>query len=167
MKNTITIFLLFFVSMAVIAQDTELSIFENLVNKTWKAHGNWGDGSKFMQEITFKYDLEKTIITAKSKGFIDKEQTQIGDRNVGVRKFDTASKTIKFWEFDVFGGVTEGKVIAEGKNIIYQYQYGTSVVTDMWEYVNDNTYNFKVGTYEKGVWKQIYLSTQFVKQTKE
>ncbi len=149
------------------AQNTELSIFENLVGKTWKAEGKWGDGSKFMQEITFKYDLEKTIITARSKGFIDKEQTQMGDRNMGIRKFDSATKTIKFWEFDVFGGVTEGNVSVEGKNIIYQYKYGTSVVTDMWEYVDDSTYNFKVGTYEKGEWKQVFLNTQFVKQTKE
>ncbi|MCL6293602.1 hypothetical protein [Jejuia spongiicola] len=167
MKRIVVIFLIVFMPIVTMGQSAELSIFENLIDKTWKADGNWGDGSKFIQEITFKYDLEKTIIIADSKGFIDKEQTQIGDRNMGIRKFDAASKTIKFWEFDVFGGVTEGTVLAEGKNIIYQYQYGTSVVTDMWEYVNDNTYNFKVGTYEKGVWKQVYLSTQFIRQTKE
>lgn len=166
MKNIITIFLIAFTPIVAMAQKGNLSIFDNLINKTWKAEGNWGDGSKFHQQTTFEYDLEKAIITAKSKGYIDKKQTQIGDRNLGIRKFDTVSKTIKFWEFDAFGGVTEGKVFAEGKNIVYQYKYGESLVTDMWEYVNDNTYNFKVGAYEDGTWKQLYLSTQFIKQTK-
>ena len=167
MKNLIAVLFFSCISTLVIGQDSELMIFDNLIGKTWKAEGIWGDGSKFIQEVYFEYDLENTLVTAKSKGFIDKEQTKIGDRNLGIRKFDKESNTIKFWEFDVFGGVTEGKVFTEGKNIVYQYKYGTSVVTDMWEYVDSSTYNFKVGSYVDGKWNQIYLSTKFVEQTKE
>ncbi|WP_281991440.1 hypothetical protein [Aquimarina aggregata] len=161
MKNVFVI-LLFFVSIKVFNQDSKLSMFDNLVEKTWKAEGNWGDGSKFVQEIKFEYSLDSTLVITNAIGFVDKEQTKLGKRNHGIRQFDKESNSIKFWEFDVFGGLTEGVVFSKDKNIIYQYEYGGSNVTDMWEYVNDSTYNFKVGNYKDGVWKQLYLSTQFI-----
>ncbi|MEM6720550.1 MAG: hypothetical protein AAF611_14580 [Bacteroidota bacterium] len=164
MKIKLLLLATFFSLTLSFAQNSKLAIFDNLVSKTWKAEGKWGDGSKFVQEITFTYSLNKTIVLAESIGFVDKAQTKLGPRNHGVRQFDTKTNTIKFWEFDIFGGLTEGTVVAEGKNIIYQYKYGNAVVTDMWEYVDDSTYNFKVGNYENGEWKQVYLSTQFVEK---
>ncbi len=139
-----------------------LKKMEPLMGKTWSATGNWGDGSKFKQEITFSYGLDSTLVFAKSKGFTNKEQTEYGDRNHGIRKYDTASNSYKFWEFDVFGGVTHGSLVFEGNNILYHYVYGGNTITDAWEYVDPNTYNFKVGNYENGEWKQVYLNTQFV-----
>ncbi len=160
MKNRILLFFLF-VSVLGFCQNSNLSIFDNLISKTWKADGNWTNGSKFKQEITFKYALDNTIIITNSTGYIDQEQTKLGLRNHGVRQFDEKSKHIKFWEFDVFGGLTTGTVFAKGKNIMYQYKYGNSMVTDMWEYINDTTYNFKVGIYKNDIWEQLFLSTQF------
>ncbi len=157
--NTL-IFLLAIIQIS-FSQNTSMSIFDNLVGKTWQAEGKWGDGSKFKQEITLEYSLDKNLVVTKSKGFTDQEQTKYGDRNHGIRKYDEASKSLKFWEFDVFGGVTEGTISSEGKNIMYQYEYGGSKVTDLWEYVDDHTYNFKVGNYADGKWKQVYLNTQF------
>jgi len=143
------------------AQESPLAVFDNLLSKNWKAEGTWGNGSKFKQEITFEKGLKENIIIPKSKGFTNKEQTEYGWRNHGIRQYDAASKGIKFWEFDVFGGVTEGKVWTEDQSLYYQYQYGESIVTDAWEYVDDWTYDFKVGEYEDGNWKQTYLSTPF------
>lgn len=160
MKNTLYL-LCFFISITSCAQESPLSIFDNLIGKTWKAEGSWGDGSKFSQETEFNYSLDRTIVVVKSTGFIDKEQTELGSRNHGIRQYDKETQSIKFWEFDIFGGLTKGKVFTVGKNIFYQYTYGTSIVTDMWEYVDESTYNFKVGDYENGEWKQVYLSTQF------
>ena len=147
-------------------QKSKLSIFDNLVAKKWKAEGNWEDGSKFKQELKINYSLDSTIIIVNSTGFIDKEQTKLGLRNHGIRQYDEQSKSLKFWEFDTFGGRTEGIILSEGKNIIYQYNYGDSILTDMWEYIDDSTYNFKVGDYKNGVWIQLYLSSQF-KEFKE
>ena len=144
-----------------IGQNTSLSMFDNLVGKTWKAEGSWRNGSKFYQEIDFKYSLDSSIVLSESIGFVDEKQTELGKRNHGIRQYDKNSKTVKFWEFDVFGGLTEGEVFNEGKSVFYQYKYGHSRVTDMWEYVNDSNYNFKVGEYIKGKWSQIYLTTQF------
>ncbi|NJB69542.1 acetyl esterase/lipase [Saonia flava] len=160
MKTNIFVILIL-LPLFINGQNSQLSLFDNLVGKTWEADGNWEDGSIFKQEIEFKYSLEGTIVVASSKGFINKEQTKIGLRNHGIKRFDKEAGQIKFWEFDVFGGLTEGEVSSQGKNIVYTYDYGDSVVTDMWEYVNDSTYNFKVGDYNDGNWKQIYLSTQF------
>ena len=146
------------------SQTSQLSIFDNLVGKTWQAEGNWSNGSRFFQEIRFEYSLDSAIVTSESIGFVDAEQTKLGKRNHGIRQLDKESNIIRFWEFDIFGGVTMGSVSVEGKNLLYQYDYGDSKLTDMWEHIDDSTYNFKVGEYLNGHWSQVYLSTQF-KQT--
>ena len=94
-------------------------------------------------------------------GFTDQAHTTFGERNHGVRKYDKTKDEILFWEFDVFGGTTNGVVKSINKNILYQYDYGGTMVTEIWEYVNENTYNFQVGKYNEGKWEQLYLSTQF------
>lgn len=161
MKSTLYIIVLIFLSNSTLAQTNALFGFDDLVNKTWLAEGNWGDGTLFKQEITFKYDLQKSIIITNSKGFIDKEQTKFDNRNHGIRQFNKTKNTIEFWEFDVFGGCTTGTVKFEGKNIHYTYQYNTSLLTEIWQYVDDKTYTFTIGSYKDGVWKQKYLETIF------
>ena len=160
MKSILLIITLAISSLA-FCQKSDLSSFNNLVNKTWKAEGKWGDGNSFKQEITFTYSSDSSIITTKTVGYLNKEQTELGQRNLGIRQVDDKTGVIKFGEYDIFGGLTEGTVTIKGKNIIYQYQYGKVSVTDIWEYVDENTYNFKVGDYKKGVWKDVFLRTQF------
>ncbi|WP_081894429.1 VOC family protein [Muricauda sp. MAR_2010_75] len=165
MKKTFLISLLFAGFFNLQAQKSELSVFEPLLGKTWKAEGTWGDGSKFKQETVFKYSLDSTLVLAESKGFTNQEQTAFGSRNHGIRKFDAESNSLTFWEFDVFGGVTTGTITTKGKDIIYTYDYGGSIVTDYWKYIDANTYGFTVGNYENGTWKQTYLQTQFKANT--
>lgn len=141
--------------------NNNLEGFENLINKTWTAYGKWGDGSQFKQEIFFEYSLKNQIIVAKSKGYTNLEQTEYGLRNFGIRKFDAKLNKVKFWEFDVFGNLTEGTVSFNENNIIYNYNYQGADVSDMWEYINDSLYNFKVGIYKDNNWKQVFLNTQF------
>lgn len=144
-------------------QDADFSIYNHLVNKTWKAEGTWGDGSAFKQEIVFRYSLDSNIVLAESMGYIDKAQSEFGLRNHGVRQFDPKSKKIKFWEFDVFGGITSGEITTTDNNLFHQYNYGGTLVSEIWEYVNDSTYNFIVGIYdeENKKWGQTFLKTQF------
>lgn len=142
----------------------QLSIFKNLIGKTWSAEGSWGDGNKFKQETFFEYGLDSTLVLAHSKGYTNKEQTIYGDRNHGIRKWNSEKGYLEFWEFDVFGGVTWGKIFVQGKNLRYEYIYGETLVSDYWEYVDDNTYNFIVGNFKDGEWKQIFLKTQFITQ---
>ncbi len=162
-RFTVLCFCTLFWASQLVAQG-QLKNFEPFIGKTWVASGQWGDGSKFKQEITFSYDLDSTLVLTKSKGFTNKEQTTYGDRNHGIRKFDAETNTLKFWEFDVFGGVTQGEVVFQGKNLYYRYDYEGTTVTDAWLYADAKTYNFKVGKYTDGVWEQTYLDTQFISE---
>jgi len=161
MKKCVILLVLHCFTAPVLGQKSPLELFDPLVTKTWEAEGKWGDGSDFKQKIKFAYELDSTLVIVRSIGFIDQEQTRLGPRNYGIRQFDKKSEQIKFWEFDVFGGLTEGIVFSEGKHIFYTYAYQGAQITEMWEYVDDGTYNFKVGEYNDGVWKQTYLNTQF------
>lgn len=144
-----------------ISQISELSNFENLTGKTWKAEGKWGDGTKFIQEINFEFSLDSTLIITNTRGPIDKNSTNLSPRSHGIRQSDKNTNGIKFWEFDRFGEVTKGTVFFDGNSIYYQYIYNGTILTDMWEFVDNSTYIFKVGNYKEGIWIQTYLSTQF------
>ena len=139
----------------------ELEGFNPLLGKTWVAKGQWGDGSKFMQEVTFSSKLNGKMITSESYGFTNQEQTEFGHRNHGIRKWNETSGQVEFTEHDVFGGTTEGVVRFEDDDIYYSYEYGGSKVTDAWIKLNDHTYQFKVGSFSNGNWNQVYLDTEF------
>lgn len=161
MKIKVILYAWLFIPMLCFGQKEALAAFNNLVDKTWAAEGKWGDGSLFKQEISFHFDLENTIIVTESKGFVDKAQTKFGNRNHGIRQYNKAENQIVFWEFDVFGGVTTGTVTIVGKNMMYTYKYGDSIITDLWEYIDDKTYRYVIGNYKDNTWKQVYLETVF------
>ena len=156
-----TFILIFILPILVYGQENKLNGFDNLVNKTWLADGEWSNGTQFKQEITFNYDLNKTIVVTNSKGFTNQAQTEYGNRNHGIRQYNAKENKIEFWEFDVFGGVTQGVVEFTDKHIYYNYKYGESMVTDCWEYIDDETYKFIVGSYKDGKWEAVYLQTEF------
>lgn len=160
-KNTVCFLCFILMSVTITAQNNALLGFENLVNKTWFADGEWSNGTKFKQEVSYTFDLNRTIVITNSKGFVNQEQTKFGNRNHGIRQYNSKTKTIEFWEFDVFGDLTKGTVELKDKNIFYHYKYGESNVTDCWEYINDNIYKFTVGNYVDGEWKAVYLQTEF------
>ena len=160
------VILLFLMPVALMAQDNSLTIFKSLEKYTWKAEGKWGDGSSFKQEISLKFSLNDKLVIVESLGFTNEEQTEFGLRNHGIRQYDEKSKTIRFWEFDVFGNTTEGTVEIDGKNLKYKYDYGGTFVTEMWIYKNEQSYDFIVGVYESGEWKQKFLVTEFIGESK-
>jgi len=142
------------------AQDKPLDIFEPLMGKEWSAEAKWGDGSLFKQELQVAYSLDSALVVVNSKGFTNQGRNEYGNRNHGVRRFDAKAKQLTFYEFDVFGGMTQGTVHSKGKDIIYTYDYQGTTITDYWQYVHANTYNFKVGVYD-GTWQQVFLETTF------
>ncbi len=158
MKQLI-ILLLF--SASLYSQTPLTQAFDPLIGRTWiTANAD----SSFRQEVTFSYDLDSTLVIAESDGYTDQSRTQWGARNHGIRRYNPNSKEIEFYEFDVFGGLTEGKVTIEGKNLYYSYQYadaGDMILTDGWEYISDGEYAFKVGNRENGQWQQIFIESIF------
>ncbi len=139
----------------------DLSVYIPLANKTWETEGYWGDSTLFKQEITFTFSLDSQIVIAQSNGFTDEDRSHFGPRNHGIRRFNPELGKIEFWEFDVFGGLTTGMVLVDGLNHYYQYVYGDNLITDGWERLDNETYIFKVGIFEDGKWRQLYLQTYF------
>ena len=144
------------------AQQKDMQAFIPLLGKTWIAEGAWGNGTTFKQEQIFRIALDSNLVITETKGFLDPEQKAFGHRAHGIRKFEPRTGKIKFWEFDIEGNTTEGKVYITDKDIWHSYDYGGTQVTDHWEYLNDHTYNYTVGVYDKGEWEQIFLKTQFL-----
>ncbi len=161
MKRSTLIGIWILMCCSLIAQNDPLSAFAPLIGKTWKAEGTWSNGGSFKQITQFEYALNEKIIIAKSQGFTDQEQTTFGERNHGIRKYDGATGKIRFWEFDVFGGLTTGEVQIDGSNLYYVYEYGGAIITDAWIANEDGTYQFIVGSIENGNWRQKYLECTF------
>lgn len=166
--------ILSFPTNSTLAQTTEASndhlteiqkAFAPLVGKTWHAEGNWENGKAFKQTIAFSWGLEQKAVVTRTQGFIDAEQTQWGERNHGIRYYDFEQDMPIFMEIDVFGGFTSGLAECIEENIYYRYEYGGNALTDAWEMVDEDTYNFTVGTQRAGKWETIYLKTQFVAET--
>ncbi len=151
----------FFCSSAQETEENPLSCFDPFVGKTWVVNGEWGDGSKFQQELTLEFGLNKKVVIAKTKGFIDQERTQFGDRAHGVRKYNPESKKIEFWEFDTFGGTTTGEIQVNGKDLWYIYEAYDMTFADIWEYLDEETYAFRVVQYENGELGDQYLKSAY------
>ena len=152
--------LLLFASHGLLSQDQKanpLAPLNMLSDKTWMIEATWADGSVFKQEITGEYKLNENLLITKTMGFINPERTLVGERSYGVRKYDEDSKSILFWEFDTFGGVTTGEIQARGKDLWYIYNYGESTIADIWEYLDDETYAFRVVQYDNAEVGNVYL----------
>lgn len=153
---------LFIVSLLVAAQEpAPLSVYADQVGSTWVIDAQWGNGSPFKQEITLSYGLNNAVVIAKTRGFIDQEQTTLGDRNHGIRKFNSETNQIEFWEFDAFGGLTQGTVTVKGKDLYYVYEYQGTWLADIWEYKDEDTYVYKVAQYVDGTVGDVYLTGEY------
>ena len=168
MKKLIVLLVLSLTSLfqASLLSQQSLDIFKPLVDKVWYAEGTWGNGSSFKQEVEFSFDLGGQLVIAQSQGFTNMEQTEYGPRNHGIRRYDAETQQILFVEYDVFGGVTKGEVQGNERDIIYTYDYGGTMVTDYWQYVDEDNYNFTVGMMKDGKWQQKLLETRFVRKNK-
>ena len=143
------------------AQKHPLAAFDNLVNKTWIINGTWGNGNPFEQQVTFSYQLNKTIVVAETQGFVDSENSKKGQRNFGIRQLNQTDSTISFYEFDVFGGLTKGEVLTKNQDILYIYQYGDLTLIDSWTFISLDEYLYKVMTSDSS---QTFLEARAIRQ---
>ena len=157
--------LISFISFTIYAQELhpQLEAFKNLVGGTWVADGEWGDGSPFEQEAIFEIGLSGNLIKTQTWGNISSSDYEKGLRSEGIRFWDASDSTLKFWEFDVFGSAIKGKVMIDGESLYLSYSYdfgsGPMKLTDAWVFISKDEYEFIVGVFEEGEWKQKYIST--------
>ena len=162
-KTILFISVLIFSTLSSMAQDKESTqrVMDLLVGGTWFGTGAWNDGSKFNQEISVEKSLGDQIYIVKTVGNIGGDEPAQGLRNHGVRAWDSSTGVMKFFEFDIFGGITEGTVVLEGKNIFYVYEYEGQILTDAWIYKNDNTFEFVVGIRSGDEWTEVFCNAGF------
>jgi len=163
--------------MSLLAQEN-ISVFpehENLIGGIWKTApgASWVDGTPCKLFIEYQKGLEGAILKTKTQGNTSQESYKFGLRNEGIISFNKEENKGKFFEFDIFGNLTSGEFKYQDKNIYYTYKYpmytDDMVLTDCWEYVDDNTYNFTVGVYDEvnNKWEKKFLSTSFKRELKQ
>lgn len=147
------------------ADASPLEAFEDLVGGRWRAEGTWESGQPFIQEVEFRWDLGQTIVIAERYGPVEPGSNQLTHRNHGIRAWLPEEEKVWFWEFDVYGGLTQGEVRCDGTTIYLTYEYGGGDekmhLGNTWTRVDANTYDFSVRRFEDGKWGETLLKTQF------
>ena len=141
-------------SCTLIAQDNPMAVFDNLVGSTWVSEGKQLGGFDGKTEAVFSWGLEQKIVHVKT--YTTDPQT----KDFGLRN-EAAKERIAFYEFDKFGGITAGIVIADSKNLHYEYDYQGLTLRDSWIYVSEDEYQFIVGTWENGDWTKKFHEARF------
>ena len=169
MKILLTIFALLttyllFAQEAQTEKDKIFKVYTNLLGGRWETKGKWERGQEFHQEVIITLELTKNLFIVKTKDFIDAKQFDHAQRNYGIRAWDDKEKKMKFWEFDVFGGITTGEIRVEGNNIYHVYQYQNKngemlFLADAWIYIDKDTYSFKVCEFVNNSLGKEYMAT--------
>jgi hypothetical protein len=146
------------------SQTTLLDTFSNLAGSKWKAEGKWSNGGSFKQEQIYEWGVGKKIVKVQTFGTVD-QQGSYGLRGEGIRAWDNKQKVMRFWEFDVFGGITIGTCGIDGNSFYYEYDYAANgkvrKFRDSWTKLNEDTYAYKVGIYEGEKWESVFLEAKF------
>lgn len=148
----------------VLTKDETYKVYSNLVGGKWETKGKWQNGAEYHQEIIVDQELTKNIFTVKTYDYIDSKQFDNAQRNYGIRAWDSKEQKMKFWEFDVFGGITAGEIFIDNNDIYHIYQYtdkngGIRTLADAWIYIDKDTYTFKVGEFSDGTLGKLYITS--------
>lgn len=163
MKNLTLILLAFGLTGIVCAQDSAayFTAFHNLIGNKWEGAGKWTDGSPFRHEVLVSTSLDGKLIRAQTYSAENTTGSGLAIRNDGIRAWDAAQSKMRFWEFDIFGGITEGYCTVDGNDIYYHYEYdpggGTMKLTDAWIQKDKDTYQYRIGVFENGKWTKLFL----------
>lgn len=143
------------------AQGNKKAVYDamaNLVGGEWNVNGAGVDGSPFNQQVTFEWGAGQAFFTSTTKGIVNKDTKATGVLSHGVRAWDKTTNSMKFWEFDTFGDITEGSVVIDGNDIYFIYEYQGKIVTDAWVQKNKNTYEYIVGVRSGGKWTDVFIN---------
>ncbi|MEM6723808.1 MAG: hypothetical protein AAF598_07200 [Bacteroidota bacterium] len=168
MKPLILCIMLVYSGLLLQAQADREKIYEsldNLIEGYWESEPQaLGKGNTFHQRLEFNWDLNGQILEVITKRPVKVTEDSVHweVRNKGIRAWNPNLEQVRFWEFDIEGGLTEGMVQIDGKSIYYDYQYKVNndefAFRDSWIWVDENTYRFEINIYQEGDWKNL-LST--------
>lgn len=161
LKHLILVCCIFFSFESDAQKKMPLEKFEQLIDGIWITEGEWSNGQKFKQEIDFEWGLNQKIIKVKTFGIIDPKTNKYGLRNEGIRAYNAQDSLIYFWEFDVFGGITKGVCYFEGNNLHYEYDYQGKKLKESWLYINQNNFDYQIGSMINGKIEKIYMKSSY------
>jgi hypothetical protein len=148
--------LFFFISVSIYAQDTPLTPFGKLVGGHWVAEGTWSNGASVRWMTTFEWGLNGKIVKVKHYGDDWNDRGEFGLRNEGIRAWDAEQKKVRFWEFDVLGGIVTGDVIVDKDTIHYEYEYPVGEkptrLRESWYRRDADTYDFRISALRDKIW---------------
>ncbi len=152
-------------------KESAMNALAEMIGGKWVIHTKWENGGEFRQEQIFEWGLGKTIIKTTTYGTVNQETGEFGLRNEGIRAWDSAAKQMKFWEFDVFGGITTGVCGMEGNSFYYEYEYAPEgemqIFRDVWTKIDKNTYSYQIGIYKDGKFAKVFLEVEAKRVEKE
>ena len=100
----------------------------------------------------------------KTYGTINQETGEYGLRNEGIRAWDAETGKIRFWEFDIYGGITTGDCNLENGTIHFEYSYKINGeekrLRDSWTPIDKDTYKYEIVMQENGEWSKVLLSSE-------
>lgn len=146
------------------AQDEKAAVMDALsemIGGKWVIQTKWENGGEFHQEQIFEWGLNETIIKVTTFGTVNQKTGEFGLRNEGIRAWDGQEKVMKFWEFDVFGGITTGTCGVDSNAFYYEYEYAPDgnpqTFRDVWTKIDLDTYKYQVGTFADGAFSKVFL----------
>lgn len=142
------------------AQTTEMTHFRNFIGK-WEMEGKWSNGKTFKQEVILEWGLNQNIVKVKTYGVTNPETGAYGLRNEGIRAWNKQKDSILFWEFDIYGGITEGTCEFEEKNLHYLYDYNGEQLKESWIFIDKNTYSYEIVSLKDGKVNNSYLKSTY------
>ncbi len=145
------------------AQKNPIKAFETLADGSWISEGMQLGGFEGKTVYTMKWDLNKQIVRVNSWS-TDPKTKEFGFRAVGVRAYNKEEDRLEFYEFDRFGGITQGTILVDGRNLHFEYEYNGAFLRDSWIYLDDNKFQFIVGIWEDGKWSKKFHETTFLKE---
>jgi hypothetical protein len=162
MKHFIAILIIWgWANHAYSQSNAHLAFFENFMGGKWEMKGEWSPGKTFRQVQVYSWGLNKTLVKVKTFGTTNPKTGAFGLRNEGIRAWDKDKKQLVFWEFDIFGGITQGTCTIKGNTLHYDYPYQGQNFRDSWQKIDKDTYAYKVGTVKNGQWLKVFISSTY------
>ena len=166
-KSILIVCCLLISSFGFCQEKSPLEQFDKFTNGIWITEGEWSNGQKFKQEIDFSWGLDQKILKVKTFGTIDQKTNKYGLRNEGIRAYNAKDSIIQFWEFDIYGGITNGICYFEGKNLHYEYDYNGSKLKESWLYIDQDNYKYQIGSLVNGKIDKIYMKSSYKRISKK
>lgn len=140
------------------------AFFAHLEGGEWWGEGEWAGGGRFEQVHRYERSLDGRLVRLLTL-MPDSAGSGLVLRAEGVRAWDEEAGAMRFWEFDRYGGITEGRVGLHGEALYYEYPYtvggATQTLRDEWRPTVGGGYEYRVGAWGDGAWEQTFLVATF------